>query len=139
MKIFIVEDNIFYANVLKIRLEKYTDQEIQIFETGLQCINNLHHQPDIIFLDYFLPQMKGIDLIKHIKSTYPTIQVIMLSAQERIEIAVEALKYGALDYIVKNQDDDNHRISKLMEDISEVLRTNQKRSTAGVLRRFLNH
>lgn len=139
MKIFIVEDNIFYANVLKIRLEKYTDQEIQIFETGLHCINNLHHQPDIIFLDYFLPQMKGIDLIKHIKSTYPTIQVIMLSAQERIEIAVEALKYGALDYIVKNQDDDNHRISKLMEDISEVLRTNQKRSTAGVLRRFLNH
>lgn len=139
MKIFIVEDNIFYANVLKIRLEKYTDQEIQIFETGLQCINNLHHQPDIIFLDYFLPQMKGIDLIKHIKSTYPTIQVIMLSAQERIEIAVEALKYGALDYLVKNQDDDNHRISKLMEDISEVLRTNQKRSTAGVLRRFLNH
>ncbi|MCH2235661.1 MAG: response regulator [Crocinitomicaceae bacterium] len=139
MKTFIIEDNKFYANVLNARLEKFMEGSIDIYHSGKEALNNIYKQPNLIFLDYNLPDIKGLDILKQIKSTYPNIQVVLLSGQEKIEIAVNCLRYGAMDYIIKNNEDHNERIEKIFNDLKEFeLDINPKKSSTPFFRRLFN-
>ncbi|MCJ8292198.1 MAG: response regulator [Crocinitomicaceae bacterium] len=102
-KIFIVEDDQFYAEIIRNTLlnEGFTD--LEVFESGSECISNLDHKPNIIILDHMLGQMSGISVLKKVKSWNQNVQVIFLSAQAEMEVAVNALKFGAFDYIEKTQ------------------------------------
>jgi DNA-binding NtrC family response regulator len=101
-KIFIVEDDTFYANLLKNEIVKHTLGEVESFSTGESFMNNLFKMPDIVLLDHNLGSMEGVDILKKIKSINPNIQVILLSAQDKMWIAITSLKYGAYDYVEKN-------------------------------------
>lgn len=103
-KIFIVEDDEFYGEMLKHHLLKNPDYEVELFLTGNECIKNLYKNPSAISLDYSLPDMSGYDVIKKIKSFDPDIPVIIVSGQEDIETAVDLLKEGAYDYFVKSEE-----------------------------------
>ena len=104
LKIFVVEDDEWYNRLLVYNLSLNPDYEIHSFSDGKSCIENLHLNPDIITLDYRLPDMKGLDVLKQIKELNEDIQVILISEQEDIEVVVELLKLGAYDYIVKSKD-----------------------------------
>ena len=104
MLIFIVEDDPFYAELLKYHLSLNPDDEVQLFDSGHDCLQNLYKEPAIICLDYSLPDMSGEDVLKKIKASYPHVQVIIISAQDNIKTAVDLLKKGATDYIVKDED-----------------------------------
>lgn len=119
-RIYIVEDNFFYANLLKTKIEKSSSAEIEIFSSVEKVSNNLHKQPEIIFLDYYLHTEKGLDLLKYIKSNFPQIHVVMISGQESISVAVESLKFGATDYFIKGKDDSNENIEKVIEDCERL-------------------
>ncbi len=119
-KILIVEDNVFYANLLRNRIENIAPHEVKLVSDGHSCLNLSHQQPDIIFLDYKLPDMNGLDIIKDLKSTYPQIHIVMLSAQEKIKVAVSSLKYGATDYLVKGRDDSPDAINKIINNCSRI-------------------
>lgn len=101
-KIFIVEDDEFYATAIKQTL-KDEDYEIKIFHTGQDFLDNLHEIPNIVTLDFMLPDYTGMDLLKKITSEYPTVSTIMLSAQIDVNNVVNAYKSGAKNYIVKNE------------------------------------
>jgi len=103
-KIFVVEDDEWYNRLLVHNLSLNPDYEIESFTTGKDCLNNLNKNPDVVTLDYRLPDMQGLEVLKNIKAENEEIQVILISEQDEIDVVVELLKYGAYDYIVKSKD-----------------------------------
>jgi len=103
-RIFVVEDDDWYSRLLVHNLSLNPDYEIESFTNGKDCLNNLHKNPDVITLDYRLPDMQGLEILKKIKAENEDIQVILISEQDEIDVVVELLKYGAYDYIVKSKD-----------------------------------
>ncbi|MGK7392450.1 MAG: sigma-54-dependent transcriptional regulator [Candidatus Cyclobacteriaceae bacterium M2_1C_046] len=103
-RIFIVEDDPTYAKFLEYVMNLNPDYETKVFSSGKECLDNLTKNPQIITLDYSLPDMSGEDVLKKIRTYDPNISVIIISAQEKIRTAVELLKLGAYDYIAKDED-----------------------------------
>jgi len=104
VKIFVVEDDPAYTKFLQYVLSLNPDFEVSVFEDGKSCIDNLYKKPSIITLDYTLPDLPGEKVLKEIKAFDSNIQVIIISAQEKIGTAVELLKLGAYDYIIKDEE-----------------------------------
>jgi len=103
-KIFVIEDDVFYGQLLKRHLSLNPDNEVFHFETGNECLQNMHIKPAMISLDYRLPDISGMEVMKKLNEDYSDIPVIIVSGQEDINTAVDLLKTGAYDYFVK---DDN--------------------------------
>jgi DNA-binding NtrC family response regulator len=101
-KIFIVEDDEMYTKLLAYKLQLNPSFEVQTFTSGKSLIAALDESPSVITLDHFLPDMTGLDLLKVIKNRLPETQVILLSGQEDITIAVDYMQSGAYDYITKD-------------------------------------
>ncbi|HNP96018.1 MAG TPA: sigma-54 dependent transcriptional regulator [Cyclobacteriaceae bacterium] len=104
VKIFVVEDDPTYTKFLQYVLSLNPDFEVEYFNTGKDCINALNQRPSIITLDYSLPDMPGEAVLKEVRAFDPDINVIIVSAQEKIGTAVELLKAGAYDYISKDEE-----------------------------------
>ena len=117
-KIFIVEDDAWYSEILAYHLGLNPDYEIYQFTSGTECLNNLHQKPNVITLDYSLPDIKGDDMLKRIKKESPETEVVIISGQEDVKTAVKLLKQGAYDYIVKDEDTKD-RIWKTISNIKE--------------------
>lgn len=121
IKIFVVEDDAWYGELLEYHLSLNPDYEVKRFTSGKECMANLHLKPSVITLDYKLGDMLGRDVLKKIKQNNPEIQVVIISGQEDVGTAVELLKEGAYDYIVKNEDTPNriwNTIIKIRENIN---------------------
>lgn len=103
-KIFIVEDDPWYGEILEYHLSLNPDYSISRFTNGKDCLANLHKKPDLITIDFSLPDYNGDVLYQKIRDNDDTIPVIVISGQEEISIAVNLLKMGVADYIIK---DDN--------------------------------
>lgn len=101
-KIFLVEDDPFFGETLKYHLKLNPDFEVFLFKTGKECVDNLFQNPGIICLDFVLPDLMGDVLLEKIQQINNKIPIIVISGQEEIEVAVDFLKSGAKDYIVKN-------------------------------------
>lgn len=103
-KIFIVEDDLWYSSMLEYYLSLNPDYAIQKFDTAKSFLAKLHERPDVVTLDYSLPDMNGDQLLKQIKETSPETRVIIISGQEDIKVALDLVKKGASDYLVKDED-----------------------------------
>jgi two-component system, OmpR family, response regulator len=106
--IFIVDDDPAQSMMMQDYLSKYSTFTTHIFNSGEECIKNLNLNPQIIFLDFNFDKvgataMDGIDILKEIKREKPDTEVVMVSGQDKIEVAVNTMKYGAFDYIVKGE------------------------------------
>ena len=107
ISIFIVDDDPAQSSMLKDFLAN-SERNILIFNSGEDCLKNLDNNPDLIFLDYNFDMvgpkaMNGVDILQEIKKRNPAIDVVMLSSQDKIEVAMNTVKYGAFDYIVKGE------------------------------------
>ena len=103
-RVFVVEDDNWYNRLLVHNLSLNPDYVIDSYTNGKDCLDNLNKNPDVITLDYRLPDMKGLEILKRIKAENEDIQVVLISEQDEIDVVVELLKYGAYDYIVKSKD-----------------------------------
>jgi len=103
-QVFVVEDNDWYNQLLVHTLSLNPDHQVQSYQNGKDCLDHLDKGPDLITLDYRLPDMTGIEVLRRIKNVNPDIQVIMISEQADINVVVDLLKEGAYDYIVKTND-----------------------------------
>ena len=103
IKIFVVEDDPLFVKMITRVLEKNDNAEITLFTSAKDFLENLHSNPDIITLDYNLPDGDGLQLLKEIKKFDEDILTIVLSAQERADVVVEAYKTGADSYILKDE------------------------------------
>ena len=119
-KIFIVEDDPLYGEMLKYHLSLNPDNEVIKFETGSECLKNLYQNPSLISLDYSLPDMSGFDVIKKVREFNPEIPIVIVSGQEDVAVAVKLLKDGAYDYFVKDEDT-KERLWNTLKNIKERL------------------
>ena len=108
IKLFLVDDDALFLKSLEIEFLQHGDFLIETFESGELCVKNLSHQPDLVILDYLLDgtdknAMDGIITLDKIKAFNPDIPVIMLSAQDKIEVAVNCMHHKAFDYVVKSE------------------------------------
>jgi len=103
-KIFVVEDSEWYNKLLVHTLSLNPDYEIKSFFNGKDLLNNLFESPDIITLDYRLPDLTGLEILKKVREENSDIQVILISEQEDIDTVVSLLKLGVYDYITKSDD-----------------------------------
>lgn len=108
VKLFLVDDDALFLKVLEIEFLESADFIVETFATGELCIENLNHEPDMIILDYLLDgvdknAMNGIETLDKIKAFNPNIPVVMLSAQDKIEVAIDCMHHQATDYVVKSE------------------------------------
>ena len=102
--IFLVEDDPQYASILKYDLQSGTDYNVTTFTSGEALLKKVASTPDVIILDYFLEgKLNGMEIIKRLKKFNNAIPVIMLSGQEKLQLAVNMVKHGAYDYVIKNE------------------------------------
>lgn len=120
LKIFLVEDDQWFADLVTYHLKLNPDYEIEVYAQGNELFQNLYKSPSVIILDYGLPGMNGQEILKRLKTDYPDIEVIMLSGQKDLQVAVDLLKLGAYDYIIKN-DECKERIWNTLIHIREQL------------------
>ena len=108
IKLFLVDDDALYLKALEIEFLLHGDFEIETYATGELCIENISRDPDVIILDYYLDgieehAMNGIETLDKIKSYNPEIPVVMLSSQDKIDVAVNCMHHKAFDYVVKSE------------------------------------
>jgi len=102
--IFIVEDDPWYGQLLHYHLSLNPDDNVYLWTSGQECLDNMHLRPDVVTIDFSLPDISGDRLMQTLRQRYPELPFIIISAQNKIATAVHLLKMGAADYLVK---DDN--------------------------------
>ncbi|HXB12083.1 MAG TPA: response regulator [Bacteroidia bacterium] len=137
--VFLVDDNKIFLSTLRNGLEGQFGSLLKISEynTGEECLHDMDPLPDIIFLDYYLDTnenpnaMNGIKVLGAIKAISKDIVVIMLSSQDSLEVAVEAIKCGAYDYIAKSE-------SALVRILNTVINITENINTEKVKKKYFN-
>lgn len=114
--IYLVEDDPWYGQLLKHHLSLNPDFSVQLFTSGKDLLAQLYQKPNLICMDFGLPDIKGDQLLKEILSRNNSLPVIVISAQEEISVAVELLKSGARDYIIK----DDHAKDQLWKAVNHI-------------------
>lgn len=120
MNIFIVEDNEIYAKTLHYQLSVNPVHQVEVFSSGKEFLENINRRPDLITLDYRLPDMNGIEILRRIQKEIPGTPVIVISGQEDVDTAVGLLKEGIYDYIVKNENTKD-RIWNALQHVKEKM------------------
>ncbi|MBX9449562.1 MAG: response regulator [Taibaiella sp.] len=122
--VFIVDDEPIQNEMLKDFLTERYLYTINVYENGEAALKDMHLRPEIVVLDYHLSgsnrdAMDGVQVLKAIKETNPETQVIMLSGQDKIEVAIDTMKYGAFDYVVKGESAFS-RVENIINNASEI-------------------
>jgi DNA-binding NtrC family response regulator len=126
IKLFLVDDDALFLKSLEIDFLQHADFDIETFATGELCISELSHKPDVIILDYHLDSinknaMNGLETLDKIKSFNPDIPVVMLSSQDKINVAINCMHHLAYDYVIKSET----AFIRLQKIITSVLRFNK--------------
>jgi two-component system OmpR family response regulator len=106
--LFLVDDDAVFLKSLEIEFLEHADFTIKTFATGELCVASLSHNPDVIILDYYLDgidkkAMNGIETLDKIKAFNQDIPVVMLSSQDKIDVAISCMHHRAFDYVVKSE------------------------------------
>lgn len=124
-RIFIVEDDVIFAKIISHHLSLNPEYEVEIFPDGKSLLKNLYKNPALISLDYNLPDTTGLEVLKQIKEFNPDTPVVIVSGQQDVATAIELLKKGAYDYILKDQDT-KERMWNITKNIRENVALRQK-------------
>ena len=108
IKIFLVDDDALYLKSLEIEFMQRSDFEIETFTSGESCLDNMSLNPDVIILDYHLDginknAINGLQTLDKIKEIDPDIPVLILSSQDKIDVAIKCMHHKAFDYVVKSE------------------------------------
>jgi DNA-binding NtrC family response regulator len=116
--IFVVEDDAAFNKLISTYIKSKSEYEVYSYLSGEDCLEKIHKKPDLILMDYDLPFRDGIEVMGVVKKKYPETLFIFLSGQTNVKVAVEAIKEGAFDYIVK----DNHAKENALNKIDQALK-----------------
>jgi len=127
MSVYIVDDDKLSTVVLEDYLKKMFGNKMNVmsFETGESCLAAIaSHIPNLVILDYHLDSKtkeaaNGIAILKKIKDHNEGVDVIMLSGQAKIDVAIETMRLGARDYVVKGETANLH-IAQILKSMIEV-------------------
>ena len=108
IKLFLVDDDALFLKSLEIEFTEHSNFTIETYATGELCIEHLSNNPDVIILDYQLDgidktAINGLETLDRIKAFNNDIPVVMLSSQDKIEVAINCMHHKAFDYVVKSE------------------------------------
>ena len=108
IKLFLVDDDALFLKTLEIQFLDHADFDIETFATGELCIANISKKPDVVILDFHLngidkTAINGLETLDEIKKIDAEIPVIILSSQDKIDVAVQCIHHNAFDYVVKSE------------------------------------
>ena len=111
LSVFLVDDDKIFLNTLTHEVKERFEPRMNVktFTSGEEAMSKMDEHPDVVVLDFYLENkdqpgaMNGLDVLKKIKSVSEDTKVIMLSAQDRVEVASAAIKAGAYDYVTKSE------------------------------------
>jgi two-component system OmpR family response regulator len=107
IKIFLVGDDAVFFNLLETEFLQHTNFVVETFVTGELCVEKLLYDPHVVILDYQLAdnrnQMNGIETLDKIKAFNPDIPVVMLSSQDKVDVAINCMYHEAFDYVMKSE------------------------------------
>lgn len=108
--VYLVDDDTKHLLLLKEHLNKHLPYSLDIktFSSGEECLSALDKDPDLIILDYYFDGAEdeatdGVEILKKIRNRKPDVPVVMMSHQDKVEVAVTCYDYGAKDYVIKNE------------------------------------
>ncbi len=109
-RILIVDDEKDFVEMFALRLEGQ-GEKVSTAHSGKEALKVLEHTIiDVVILDIRMPGMDGIETLKQIKQLYPIIEVIMLTGHGSTQTAVDGMKLGAFDYMIKPADFDDIKL-----------------------------
>jgi DNA-binding NtrC family response regulator len=120
-KIFIVDDDAHCRMRYQRHLASLGFNNNLLFDNGDDCLKNLDAHPDVIFLDYDMKPLNGIDILHKVKQHNPNIHILFISGIKDMNLAVNAIQRGAFDYIYKGDKD----LDSISEAITKILRMRQ--------------
>ncbi len=132
-QVFIVEDDSWYGSLLEYHLSLNPDYQVTRFSSAKEFLPALTKKPDLITLDFSMPDYKGDKLLEKIKEFDKEIPVIVISSQDDISIAVKMLRMGASDYIVK----DNNTLELLWNAVKKIKENSKLKKEVEYLRNEL--
>ena|ERR1043165_4134020 len=103
LTIFVVDDNPIVRMTYQQYLTRLGCEKLKTFDNGHSCIEELNEMPDLVLIDYLMEPLNGLEVMKRIKRILPQSFVVMISGQSDLQVAVNAMKYGAFDYIMKGK------------------------------------
>jgi polysaccharide export outer membrane protein len=133
--VFLLDDDPHCLAMYERHIRNLGVKEVTVFEDSQDFINQLMQEPDAVIIDHSMEPFDGLEVLKKIKRQNPDIPVVYLSAQKDMKTAVDALKFGAFDYIIKDENDLDH-LTEVIGRLSNFLREVQlrrKRSFTGIL------
>jgi DNA-binding NtrC family response regulator len=113
LKVFIVDDDEFFGNVVKTKLESQENIDVTLFSTARDFLNGLYQNPDLLIIDYDLPGKNGIEILEEVKTRIPDAISIILSGQKELSVVVDAYEKKADRYLIK----DENALVELMQNI----------------------
>ncbi len=122
--IFLVDDEPIQNEMLKDYVSDHFKYKIKTYESGETAIADMHLHPEIVVLDFHLnahlpDAQNGVEVLRKIKEIAPLTQVIMLSGQDKLDVAVDSMKYGAYDYVIKGETAFS-RMGNILNNINEL-------------------
>jgi DNA-binding NtrC family response regulator len=105
LNVFVVDDNPIVRRTYQQYLNRLGCEKLSMFENGQSCIEALKDMPDLVLIDYYMDTMNGLEVMKRIKRVLPSVFIVMISAQTDLQVAVDAMKFGAFDYIIKGENE----------------------------------
>ncbi len=102
IRLLLVDDEERFLNTTRILLEKRGVENTQAVTNGADALRILQKERiDVVVLDVKMPGMDGVEVLRRIKQEHPLVEVIMLTGHASVESAVDGLKLGAFDYVMK--------------------------------------
>lgn len=122
--VFLVDDEPIQNEMLKDHISSRYQFKLKTYDSGESMIQDLNLNPKIVVLDFHLNShlpnaQNGVEVLKKIKEINPQTQVIMLSGQDKLEVAVESMKNGAYDYVIKGETAFS-RMENILDNIIEL-------------------
>jgi DNA-binding NtrC family response regulator len=134
-RVFVVEDDDWFRQYLVHVVSLNPDYEVKAFANAAEFLKSIHEQPHAVTLDYMLPDSDGAKLLRKIKDHLPDTEVIVISEQEKIETALQLLKSGAFDYLVKSK----HINESLLNSINNVRKQHELKNRVTQLEKEVDH
>lgn len=126
--IFIVEDNEMYSIMLDYTLSNDSIVKFMCFKSGEECLENLHFNPMMVILDFWLPGMNGLEVFKKIRQQNQNVPVVILTQDHDLEIATLLLNAGVTDYFNKSENSVSEIKQLINNELGKIIEKEEEQS-----------
>ena len=134
LRIFVVEDDPWYGELLAYHLGLNPDNQVTRYDSAAALLDAMDNSPDVVTLDFSLPDMQGDELLQRVKNQSPDTAVVVISGQEDISTALNLIRQGAYDYFVKNEETRDrlwNAVNNIRKNVALTLEVKQLRAQVG--------